>query len=139
MVRACRPTPADVGSEFQTDGDTSLLLCFGTDADRLDPNDANDVQAALKPLIPDVELVSCVGRDWVNDPYSRGTCAMLRPKQWTKLRELDQVRPPLFIAGSDFAEGCAGLMDGAIESGIVTARRVREFLAAGSHPRISRS
>jgi monoamine oxidase len=53
---------------------------------------------------------------------------MLRPGQLTQLRELDEMRGPVFIAGSDFADGWAGLMEGAIESGMSVARRARRFL-----------
>jgi len=114
---------------FSSADDKSLLLCFGNDAEQLDPNDHHGVQAALDPLLPGVELLRCTGHDWHADPYSRGTWAMLRPGQWTKLNELEPPDGPVFIAGSDFADGWAGLMDGAIESGLVAARRVNAFLA----------
>jgi monoamine oxidase len=38
------------------------------------------------------------------------------------------MRGPVFIAGSDFADGWAGLMEGAIESGMSAAREARSFL-----------
>jgi monoamine oxidase len=62
---------------------------------------------------------------------------MLRPGQLTQLRELDQLRGPVFIAGSDFADGWAGLMEGAIESGMSAAREAHSFLAQRSSAGIS--
>jgi monoamine oxidase len=122
--------PLTFAARASTDGERSLLLCFGSDAERLDPNDLAGAQAALEPLLPGVEVLRCAGHNWLHDEFTQGTWAMLRPGQWTKLRDLDQLKGPLFIAGSDFAEGWAGLMDGAIESGMVAARRARRFLAA---------
>jgi monoamine oxidase len=55
---------------------------------------------------------------------------MLRPGQWTKLREA-RLEGPLFLSGSDFAEGWAGLIDGAIESGLTGARSVIRYLDGG--------
>jgi len=114
---------------FSSNDDKSLLLGFGTDSEQLDPNDHQGVQSALDPLLPGVELLRCAGHNWHDDPYSRGTWAMLRPGQWTKLNEAETLDGPVFVAGSDFAAGWAGLMDGAIESALVAARRVKAFLA----------
>jgi hypothetical protein len=114
---------------FSSAEDKSVLLCFGTDVDQLDPNDHEAVQAALEPLMPGVELLRCAAHNWCADPYTNGTWAMLRPGQWTKLNESEPLDGPVFMAGSDFAEGWAGLMDGAIESGVVAARGVNAFLA----------
>jgi monoamine oxidase len=61
---------------------------------------------------------------------------MLRPNQLTRyLAELQRPEDGLHLAGSDYANGWAGFVDGAIESGITTARRVAAALRAGAgHP-----
>jgi monoamine oxidase len=108
--------------------DGSLLVCFGRDGDELTGEDLNAVQAALQTLLPGVAVRACASHNWRRDPLTRETWGMLRPGQWTALRDLDAVAGPVFIAGSDVAHGWAGLMDGAIESGMTAARRAGSFL-----------
>jgi len=112
-----------------SEDDTSIVVCFGRDADELSGDDADAVQAALEALIPGVEVHECAAHNWRRDPLTRQTWGMLRPRQWTQLRDVDSLDGPLFIAGSDFAAGWAGLMEGAIESGLAAAHRARAFLA----------
>lgn len=107
----------------------SLLVCFGRDGDELTGEDPEQVQQALEILSPGVKVRACAAHNWRRDPLTRQTWGMLRPGQLTQLRELDQMRGPVFIAGSDFADGWAGLMEGAIESGMSAAREARRFLA----------
>ena len=58
-------------------------------------------------------------------PLLRGTWGMLSPNQLTGcLEQAHQPRGRVFLAGSDLALGCAGFIDGAIESGVEAARRV---------------
>jgi monoamine oxidase len=49
---------------------------------------------------------------------------MLRPGQLRQLQALQQPHGRVHIAGSDYATGWAGFIDGAIESGLRTARRL---------------
>ena len=118
-------------SEYELDGDT-LVVAFGPDA-TLSPNDRAAVQTAFRRWIPDAQVVDCTGHDWVNDPYSRETWPMQRPGQLTTaLRELQRPEGGVFLAGSDYANGWAGFIDGAIESGLTVARAVRRRL--GNRP-----
>ena len=69
--------------EYAVDGD-SILLGFGDDARRLRPVTPEAVQDVLRQWLPDVEVVDATAHDWVDDPFSRQTWAMLRPGQLTK-------------------------------------------------------
>jgi monoamine oxidase len=110
--------------EYEVDGD-GLLVGFGPRAAALDPNDARAVGAALRPLLPEAEIVATTGHDWMADEFSQATWPMMRPNQLTRyLAELQRPEDGLHLAGSDYASGWAGFVDGAIESGITTARRV---------------
>jgi monoamine oxidase len=116
--------------EYEEDGD-SLLVGFGPRSSALHPEDVDAVQAALRPLLPDAEVVATAGHDWMADGLSRATWPMMRPGQLTRnLAELQRPEDGLHLAGSEYANGWAGFVDGAIESGITTARRVASALAA---------
>lgn len=113
----------------ESNEDRSVMVGFGPDAEANDPNDLPKMQAALEKLLPGIEVLSCVGHNWLNDPYTRGTWGMLRPGQWTKLQKAT-LDGPLFLSGSDFADGWAGLIDGGVESGLTQSRRAIRFLGA---------
>jgi monoamine oxidase len=116
--------------EYAVDGD-SLLIGFGADAGRLDANDSAAVQKAIRTWLPDAEVVDSIGHDWVSDEFSRQTWPMLKPNQLTRyLRELQRPEDSVFLAGSDYANGWMGFIDGAIESGLKVSREVNEHLSA---------
>ena len=72
-----------------------------------------------------------IGHDWVSDEFSRQTWPMLKPNQLTRyLRELQRPEDCVFLAGSDYANGWMGFIDGAIESGLKVSREVNEHLSA---------
>lgn len=106
------------------DGETIVVL-FGPDADGLDATDPRAVQAALRQWLPEVEVVEAAAHDWVADPLSGETWPMLRPGQLTGvLGELQRPEGRVVLAGSDYASGWMGFIDGAIESGLRAARVV---------------
>jgi monoamine oxidase len=109
----------------------SMVVCFGRDGEELVGDDPAAVQAALEVLLPGVEVVECASHDWRSDPLTRQTWGMLRPGQWTQLRDLELLSGPVLLAGSDVAAGWAGLMEGAVESGLSAARRACACLAGG--------
>jgi monoamine oxidase len=116
--------------EYAVDGD-SLLIGFGADAGRLDANDSAAVQKAIRTWLPDAEVVDSIGHDWVSDEFSQQTWPMLKPNQLTRyLRELQRPEDSVFLAGSDYANGWMGFIDGAIESGLQVSREVNEHLVA---------
>ncbi|OCA90725.1 amino acid oxidase [Bacillus sp. FJAT-27225] len=107
----------------------SIIVGFGTRADRLNPNDREAVEAALKYWIPDVEVLESTGHDWVNDDFSKEAWPMLKPNQLTNyFEEWNSPENCIYLAGTTFAKGWASFMDGAIESGLTTARKVHKSI-----------
>ena len=87
------------------------------------PEDAplNFVQAVLK----------VAGHNWVDDQHSRSTWPMhYTGYLTTSLPKLQRPEGRIRLAGSDFANGWGGFIDGAIESGLDAARAVGEQLVA---------
>jgi monoamine oxidase len=108
-----------LGSE-QLDGDgTQLMIGFGPDAPRCDVDDLPAVQRQLDAILPGYELLGATAHDWLADEFSRGTWAIHRPG-WYEHHHAAMQSPegPVVFAGSDIANGWAGFIDGAIESGL---------------------
>ncbi len=109
----------------ELDGDgTQLLIGFGPDATRCDAGDLPAVQRRLDEILPGYELVDATAHDWLADEFSRGTWAIHRPG-WYEHHHAAMRRPEpgLEFAGSDLANGWAGFIDGAIESGLRAGAR----------------
>jgi monoamine oxidase len=106
-------------SEFLLDGASQILIGFGIDAERCDASDLPGVQRAMDDIMPGYEVLDATAHDWLADEFSRGTWAIHRPGWYTD-HHADMQRPEgrVLLAGSDLADGWAGFMDGAIESGI---------------------
>ncbi|HEX3266786.1 MAG TPA: NAD(P)/FAD-dependent oxidoreductase [Gaiellaceae bacterium] len=99
--------------------DTQLMIGFGYDAELCDASDLAAVQRQLDEIIPGYEVIAAYAHDWLRDEFSRGTWAIHRPGWYTKYHaEMQRPEGGVLIAGSDFANGWAGFMDGAIESGL---------------------
>ena len=109
---------------FLEDG-TSIVVAFGPDSSKLDGNCVEDVQAALRTWIPDVEVLETTSHDWVEDEFSRQTWATFRTGQLTsQWPDLVEPRGRLLFAGGDYASGWAGFVDGAIQSGLDAAATI---------------
>ncbi|WP_394139892.1 flavin monoamine oxidase family protein [Cytobacillus oceanisediminis] len=107
----------------------SILVGFGPSAERLNPNDKAAVEEALKCWIPDIQVIESTGHDWVNDEFSKETWPMLKPKQLTAYQnEWNTSENSVFLAGTTYANGWAGFIDGAIENGITVSRKVHNYL-----------
>ena len=107
----------------------SLLMVFGDDPKQLPLGDVAAMQAALRRLLPGVEVKSIFGWDWDADPYALGTWCVFKPGQLARV--LPGLREPegrLFFASADSAIGWRGFIDGAIESGYRGAREIDRFL-----------
>jgi Flavin containing amine oxidoreductase len=99
--------------------ETQLMIGFGFDQKLCDASDLADVQRQLDEILPGYEALAATAHDWVADEFSRGTWAIHRPGWYTKYHaEMQRPEDTVLIAGSDFANGWAGFMDGAIESGL---------------------
>lgn len=111
--------------------DTTTLVCFGPDAAAVDVEDLAAAQRYLDRLVPGLEVLEAAGYNWVDDPYSQSTWPMYYTGYLTEsLAELQRPEGLLHLAGSDFANGWGGFIDGAIESGLDAARAVSTALQA---------
>jgi hypothetical protein len=116
-------------AKIRDDG-SQVLLAFGPDAQRLPPQDDQQVRQALGQLLPGgVEIVAVTGHDWWADEFSRGTWSVFRPGQLSgALAALQAPHGRVLFAGSDVADGWNGFLDGAIESGLRAARSATQLL-----------
>ena len=108
-----------LSSEVLRDDGTQLMIGFGFDAERCDPADVAGMQASLDKTLPGYEVLDATAHDWLADEFSRGTWAIHRPG-WYEHNHAAMRRPEgsVILAGSDLANGWAGFIDGAIESGL---------------------
>ncbi len=107
-------------STESVNGDGSqLMIGFGIDAARCDAADLAAVQTQLDAILPGYEALDATTHDWLSDEFSRGTWAIHRPG-WYEHHHAAMQRPEgaVVFAGSDIANGWAGFIDGAIESGL---------------------
>lgn len=113
-----------LATEFHVNNHT-LCYGFGPDSDIINLHDTSEVAKIVNALMPDVEVVDSHVHDWADDKYSQGIWSMPRPGQLTKYaKDMQTPDGRVFLAGADFAEGWLGFMDGALESGMKTARKV---------------
>ncbi len=101
------------------DDGTQLLIGFGPDAENCDVSDLAAVQRDVDTILPGYQALAATAHDWLADEFSRGTWAIHRPG-WYEHYHAAMRRPegPVLLAGSDLADGWAGFIDGAIESGL---------------------
>ncbi|HYH88850.1 MAG TPA: NAD(P)/FAD-dependent oxidoreductase, partial [Solirubrobacteraceae bacterium] len=101
------------GAMATTADGSTVLVCFGPSAAALDVGDPAAVAAAFAELAPEGEVLATLAHDWVGDPYSRGTWAVLRPGQvhaaWSALREPEG---RVHFAGAHTALRWPSFMDG---------------------------
>jgi pseudooxynicotine oxidase len=112
------------------DPESHILVGFGTSPSTLDINNNDAVSDAVQRYLPDAQLIESFGYDWNLDPYSKGTWCMYRPNVFTQdFEELRQAEGRLHFAGGDIALGWRGFIDGAIETGMTTAKAVHEQIS----------
>ncbi len=110
--------------------DGSIVICFGSSRDNLDTNDNEAVIAEIKKYLPEADVLSITGYDWVYDPYSMGAWpAYATGDLSTALKPLQKPEGNLFFAGAATANGWHEWIDGAIESGIRAAREAKAHLS----------
>jgi pseudooxynicotine oxidase len=108
---------------------TQLLIGFGFDASICHEQDLGWVQRSMDAIVPGYEVLEATAHDWLNDEFSNGTWAIHRPGWYEHYHaEMQEPEGRVLLAGSDFANGWAGFIDGAIESG----RRAGVWAAARS-------
>ncbi|MEV4954563.1 flavin monoamine oxidase family protein [Paenarthrobacter nitroguajacolicus] len=112
------------------DQDSTTLVCFGPDAGAVDVDDVAAAQRHLDAIVPGLTVLDVAGHDWVSDEYARSTWPMHYTGYLTRsLAELQRPEERIRLAGSDFANGWGGFIDGAIESGLDAARHAANELA----------
>jgi monoamine oxidase len=100
------------------------LIGFGIDAERCDAGDLPAVQRQLETILPGYEVLDATAHDWLADELSRGTWAIHRPGWYEHHHAaMQRIDGRVVLAGSDIANGWAGFIDGAIESGLRAGAR----------------
>lgn len=113
------------------DDDTTTLVGFGRDASLVDVEDVAAAQEMLDGLVPGLEVLEITGHNWVADKWAQSTWPMHYTNYLTQsLEEMQRPEHLLHLAGSDFADGWGGFIDGAIESGYRAARNVQSSLSS---------
>lgn len=111
------------------DGDEGYIMGFGSDEKKMDMNNPKEVEEMYRNFFPDIEVIDSTGHNWIDDKFSQGTWGVLKKNQLSKYgKELQKSENGLYLAGSDYANGWIGYMDGAIESGLSTSERVAKYL-----------
>jgi pseudooxynicotine dehydrogenase len=118
-----------LGTESCSGDGSQLLIGFGPDAARCDAGDLSAVQGQLEAILPGYEVLDATSHDWLTDEMSRGTWAIHRPGWYEHHHAAMQIpEGRVVLAGSDFANGWAGFIDGAIESGLRAGARAAAIL-----------
>jgi monoamine oxidase len=113
-----------LGTEVMFEDETQLLIGFGVDAELCDAGDLRGVQRQLDEILPGYQALDATAHDWLADEHSRGTWAIHRPGWYEHHHAAMQtVEGRVILAGSDIANGWAGFIDGAIESGLRAGER----------------
>jgi monoamine oxidase len=117
-----------VSTQFEMpEGD--LILGFSTVDRKLDVHDRVQIENALRPFAPEIEVMKVDGHDWVSDPYSKGSWCAPRPHTLSHhASALDRTEGRLVFAGSDVAHELRGWMEGALSTGALAASRAAALL-----------
>lgn len=106
--------------------DSTILVAFGPDHEAIDLESVEEVQAALSVWRDDLEVIELASHDWMEDEFAGTTWQIHRPGQFTRdLKALQQPQGVLHFATTDNANLWGGFIDGAIESGLRTARNIK--------------
>ncbi|MGF9909731.1 flavin monoamine oxidase family protein [Brevibacillus porteri] len=114
--------------EYEANGD-SIIVGFGPDAAMLDPNDLVAIQKEIRRWFPNADVLASTGHNWVADEFSEQTWFFEKSNHQTRyLAELQRPEEGVFLSGADYASGWAGMIDGAIESGLAVSQKVQQYL-----------
>jgi monoamine oxidase len=107
-----------ISTEHLLGSSQQILIGFGHDAELCDAKDIAMVQRHMDDIIPGYRVLDATANDWLGDEFSNGTWAIHRPGWYTHYHaEMRRPEGRVVLAGSDIANGWAGFIDGAIESG----------------------
>jgi monoamine oxidase len=123
------PNPIILAVTEQQRDDGTIVVAFGCDS-LLNTGDQDQIQKALRVLLPGAEVESFTSYSWNDDPFSQGTWTFFRPGQLTDgtFEALRRKEGNIYFAGSDVASYWRGFVDGALETGISTARAAFDAL-----------
>lgn len=114
---------------FDHETNEAIVMAYVANAQKLNVEDPEAVQELLRKWLPEIEVLESTGHNWSEDEFSLGSWCVLRTNQLTKYgKAVRQSEDGLYLAGSDYADGWAGFIDGAIESGSSTGERVDAYL-----------
>ncbi|MEV4630616.1 FAD-dependent oxidoreductase [Micromonospora sp. NPDC049523] len=116
--------PVDTLVPHRELADGQIMIGFSVHP-TLDVSNLAQLQAAVRLIVPDAEVVAARAQDWGRDPYALGGWSFRRPGQLVDL--LAQIQRPqgrIAFATADIASGWSGYVDGAIESGLRAASQV---------------
>ena len=112
-------------SGYHFSDDQTVLVAFGHSRSEVNLDDHVQMQTWMQNFMPDIEIIKSTGHKWNEDPYSLGTYCTYRPSQMSKYFDaLQKNEGRIYFAGGDIGDGWRGFIDGAIGSGITTARRM---------------
>ncbi|KAJ5473443.1 Flavin amine oxidase [Penicillium sp. IBT 31633x] len=116
-----------------TPANDTHLVCFGPDPKTsvgISLDNLDVVKDAFFHLLPadkqdEVVINRIVSHDWNKDEFSNGTWSFPPPNATTKyLSTLQRPHGNVFFASADWSDGWCGWIDGAVQSGMQTARQV---------------
>jgi monoamine oxidase len=122
-------TPVSAGFIAKPTDDGQLFMGFSSQ-DRVDLGDHDAVTSAVHAHLPEADVITTAGHDWVTDPYSKGTWLSV-PPTWFSDGTFDALREPegrVLFAGSDIAAEGAGWIEGAVGSGRAAAADAQQHL-----------
>jgi monoamine oxidase len=94
-----------------------LLVCFSDTPTTIEADRLEDVQKALEPIIPGVQVLATLGHVWEDDPWARGTWMNSIPGVLsTDHSALQALEGRVAFASADIANGWPGWIDGALET-----------------------
>lgn len=110
-------------------GDYTLLVGFGPDHGAIVGIELEQLQLVVDKLRPGIKVLDYTLHDWMGDELSQSTWLINRPGQLSRdLEELQQPFGFVRFATTDNASLWGGFIDGAVESGLREAARLRKIL-----------
>ena len=105
------------------DDGTQTMIGFGPDHSACRIDDRAWLQEQVDRIIPGYAVLDATAHDWQADEFSQGTWCVHKPGWYTRFHAaMQEPEGRVILASADIANGWAGFMDGAIESGIRAGR-----------------
>lgn len=103
---------------FDHEGDEQTLVAFGRDGADVRGDDLAWAQRELARVFPEATVLEMTFHDWKSDAFSQGTWAIHRPGWYANHHAaMQEPEGRVILSSADIANGWAGFVDGALESG----------------------